>query len=104
MLFKYAVKSSAIFLVRVVTKILSCFSTRILISFIKSSTWLVAGLTTTLGSKRPVGLIICSTVCSECSFSYSAGVALTNIHWLILFSNSLNFKGLLSYAEGSLKP
>ena len=49
--------------------------------------------------------MICSTTFSlECSFSYSAGVALTNTTWLILCSNSSNFRGLLSNAEGNLKP
>ena len=37
--------------------------------------------TSILGSNNPVGLIICSTIFSfECSFSYSAGVALKKIH------------------------
>ena len=102
---KYAVKSSAIFLVRVVTKTLSFFWTLSLISSIKSSIWFSTGLTSIFGSNNPVGLIICSTTFPlECSNSYSAGVALTNTTWFILCSNSLNFKGLLSKADGSLKP
>ena len=75
------------------------------ISDIRSSIWFSLGLSTTLGSKSPVGLIICSTILPfECSFSYSAGVALTNIHWFIFFSNSSNLSGLLSNADGNLKP
>ena len=93
---KYFVKSSAIFLVNVVTNTLSCFSVLIFICSIKLSIWFSTGLTSICGSNSPVGLIICSTVCSECCFSYSAGVALTKTHWLILSSNSGNFNGLLS--------
>ena len=67
---RYEVKSSAIFLVRVVTNTLSLFSVLSLICSIKSSTWFSTGFTSILGSNNPVGLIICSTTLSfECSFS-----------------------------------
>ena len=67
---KYPLKSSAIFLVKVVTKTLSFFSTLSRICSIKSSIWFVTGFTSIFGSNKPVGLIICSTTFSlECSFS-----------------------------------
>ena len=66
--------------------------------------WFSLFLTSTVGSSNPVGLIICSTICPEFLSSYSAGVALTKIVWLKYFSNSSNFNGLLSNAEGNLNP
>ena len=67
---RYEVKSSAIFLVKVVTKTLSFFSVRSLICSIKSSIWFVTGFTSISGSSRPVGRMICSTTLPlECSFS-----------------------------------
>ena len=48
----------------------------------------VASFTMISGSKRPVGLIICSTLFSSCSASYSDGVADTKRSWSILLSNS----------------
>ena len=72
---KYAVKSSAIFFVSVVTRTLSPRSTLIFISLKRSSIWSSVGLTVTIGSSKPVGLMICSTICVEASFSKSPGVA-----------------------------
>ena len=58
---RYFVNSSAILLVSVVTSVRSFFSTLICISSIKSSIWFKLGLTSIIGSSKPVGLIICST-------------------------------------------
>ena len=55
-------RSSDIFLVSVVTRTRSFFSVRVLISWIRSSIWPLVGFTTTSGSIRPVGRMICSTV------------------------------------------
>ncbi|MNF12958.1 hypothetical protein D3C80_2146340 [compost metagenome] len=74
------------------------------ISDIRSSTWLLAGRTMICGSTRPVGRTTCSTTWSEWFFSYSAGVAETNTVWRIFCSNSSNFKGRLSSADGRRKP
>ena len=54
--------SSAIFFVKVVTKIFSFLSTLFWISSIKSSIWCLVGLISISGSNRPVGLIICSVI------------------------------------------
>jgi hypothetical protein len=58
---RYSVRSSAIRLVRVVTSTRSSRSTRTLISSRRSSICPLVGLTTTSGSIRPVGRMICST-------------------------------------------
>ena len=93
---RYLVKSSLIFFVRVVIKTLSPFSTFLFISTIRSSIWFSTGLTLTVGSNRPVGLIICSANTSVCSISYGPGVAVVNRTWCILDSNSSKLSGLLS--------
>ena len=54
-------RSSDIFLVSVVTRIRSSLSVRVRISWIRSSIWPLVGFTTTSGSIRPVGRMICST-------------------------------------------
>ena len=67
---KYLVSSSAILLVRVVTKIRSLISILLWISPNKSSIWLMLGRTSIGGSRRPVGRTICSTTTpSVCSSS-----------------------------------
>ncbi|CFR75779.1 Uncharacterised protein [Mycobacterium tuberculosis] len=54
-------RSSAIFLVSVVTSTRWSASARVRISPIRSSICPLVGLTTTFGSTRPVGRITCST-------------------------------------------
>ena len=105
LLSKYLESSSDILFVKVVIKILSSLSTLRLISFRISSIWFSDFLTSILGSNNPVGLIICSTIePPELVSSYSDGVAPTKITWFIIDSNSWKFKGLLSSADGNLKP
>ena len=101
---RYAVRSSAIFLVRVVTSTRSCRSARWWISPMRSSIWPSTGRTSTSGSSRPVGRITCSTICPDRVVSYSPGVAETYTTWWIFCSNSSNFRGRLSKAQGSRKP
>ena len=60
----------------------SPFSTRRLISEIKSSICPSVGLTVILGSKSPVGRMTCSTTWADFSSSRSPGVALTKMAWL----------------------
>ena len=67
--FRYSVRSSAIFLVRVVTSTRSSRAALARISSIRSSIWPVTGRTSTLGSSRPVGRITCSTTWSARSRS-----------------------------------
>ena len=74
---RYTVRSSAIFLVRVVTSTRSCRAVRRLISPMRSSIWPSMGRTSTWGSSRPVGRITCSTVWPDRVRSYSPGVAET---------------------------
>ena len=102
---RYSVKSSAIFFVNVVAKILKPFFTISFASCIKSSTWVFAGLISTGGSIKPVGRIIWSiNSFFVCFNSHGPGVADTNIVWVLIKSHSSNFKGLLSIHDGSLKP
>ncbi|SLJ20955.1 Uncharacterised protein [Mycobacteroides abscessus subsp. abscessus] len=54
-------RSSAIFLVRVVTSTRSSRSVRRRISCTRSSIWPLVGFTTTFGSTSPVGRMTCST-------------------------------------------
>ena len=56
-------RSSAIFLVSVVTSTRSPLVTRSLTLSMRSSIWPFVGLTMTSGSTRPVGRTICSTTC-----------------------------------------
>ena len=76
---RYAVKSSAIFFVSVVTRTRSPLSVLMLISETRSSICPSVGLTVIFGSRSPVGLITCSTTCVDLSFSKSDGVAEVNI-------------------------
>ncbi len=66
------------------------------------------GRTTSSGSMRPVGRMICSTFCpwggTLCSFSYAPGVAEVKMTWPMSFSNSSNLSGRLSRADGRRKP
>ena len=100
----YVVKSSLIFLVSVVTSTRSLRSTLIWISLNKSSIWFSVGLTSILGSSKPVGRIICSTILSVCSISYGPGVADTYTSCFVFSSNSSNLSGRLSNALGNLNP
>ena len=102
--FIYVVKSSLIFLVSVVTSTLSLRSTLVWISLNKSSIWFSVGLTSILGSSKPVGRIICSTILSVCSISYGPGVADTYTSCFVFSSNSSNLSGRLSNALGNLNP
>ena len=68
-------RSSAIFLVSVVTSTRSPLVTRSLMLSMRSSIWPFVGLTITSGSTSPVGRTICSTTCSETRSSYALGVA-----------------------------
>ena len=97
-------RSSDIFLVRVVTSVRSSRSTRTRISFIRSSIWLRVSRTSTSGSMIPVGRTICSTIRGECVRSYSPGVADTNTICGVIERNSANVCGRLSSALGSRKP
>ena len=72
---RYRVKSSLIFLVRVVIRTRSPFSIVLLISLTKSSICPFVGRTSIFGSNNPVGLIICSTTSLVFAFSYFPGVA-----------------------------
>ena len=103
--FMYSLKSSASRLVNVVTSTRSFISALFLICCRRSLTWVFAGNILTIGSTSPVGLIICSTTLPlHLSISYSEGVAETNNTCLTIDSHSSKRKGLLSRAEGSLKP
>ncbi|SKF66057.1 Uncharacterised protein [Mycobacteroides abscessus subsp. abscessus] len=62
-------RSSAIFLVRVVTSTRSLRSTRSRISPIRSSIWPLVGFTITSGSTSPVGRMICWTNPSDRAIS-----------------------------------
>ena len=101
---RYSVRSSAIRFVSVVTRTLFLLPVSFLISARRSSIWPSVGLTSTSGSRRPVGLMTCSALSSSCSCSYLPGVAEQKSIWSILASNSSKFRGLLSRADGSLKP
>ena len=68
-------RSSAIFLVSVVTSVRWPRSTRVRISFIRSSIWLRVGRTSTSGSTSPVGRTSCSTTWVDTDISHSPGVA-----------------------------
>ena len=73
---KYSDKSSAIFLVNVVTKHLSSFDDLIFISEIRSSIWPAEGLIINSGSTNPVGLLINSVIAPwDSSNSLCDGVA-----------------------------
>ncbi|MCY1233266.1 hypothetical protein D9M72_458040 [compost metagenome] len=91
-------------LVSVVISTRSFLSTRMRISPSTSSTWCVAGRTSTSGSISPVGRTSCSTTLPAWSFSYCAGVADTKMHWRTRFSNSSSLSGRLSSALGRRKP
>ena len=101
---KCAVRSSAIFFVSVVTSTRSFFCSRLWISSTRSSICPTTGRTSTRGSSRPVGRITCSTIWSASCFSKSPGVADTYTAWENRSSNSSNFSGRLSKAQGRRKP
>ena len=77
-------------------------SVLLLISLIKSSSWFLVGLISTAGSSNPVGRTNCSAIVEEIFFSYSEGVADTNIVFLLSSSKYSNFNWRLSYALGRL--
>ena len=101
---KKSVRSSAIFLVRVVTRTRSFFAVRALISPSRSVTWPSTGRTEMSGSSRPVGRMTCCAICVLFFRSYSPGVADTNTIWFSFDSTSSNLSGRLSNAEGRRKP
>ena len=77
-LWRYSERSSAMRLVRVVTRTRSFRFSRARISASRSSTWPFTGRTMTSGSTRPVGRMICSTTTPPArSSSQSPGVAET---------------------------
>src|SRR6184192_1600577 len=87
-------------LVRVVTSTRSFFFSRSRISCSKSSTWPFTGRTSTCGSTRPVGRMICSTTTPPESLSSSSpGVAETNRIRGTRRMNSSIRSGRLSSAE-----
>ena len=101
----YSVRSSAILLVKDVTRTLPPLSTRFLICSSRSSTWFEAGLSSMIGSMRPVGRMICSTTRPlPLASSKAPGVAETYMAWLTWPSNSSNCRGRLSRALGSRNP
>ena len=99
-----SVRSSAIFLVRVVTSTRSFFAVRALISPSRSVTCPSTGRTEMSGSRRPVGRMTCWATWVLFWRSYSPGVAETKIIWFSFDSTSSNFRGRLSNAEGRRKP
>ena len=101
---RYSAKSSAMRFVSVVTRTRWLLSVRFFISDTRSSIWLSVFRTSTWGSTSPVGLTSCSAIWKLRARSYWLGVADTNIAFLMYFSNSANFNGLLSNALGSLNP
>ena len=102
---KYVVRSSAVLLVKVVTKVLCFLATVFLISSITSATWFLTGRISTSGSGIPVGLTRISTVFPPLILtSHSLGVAEDAIKLGTLRMNSSNLNGRLSRADGSLNP
>ena len=102
---KYSAKSSAIRFVRVVTSTRSPRSERSRISSSRSSTWPRTGRTSTGGSSKPVGRMICSTTTPpQRSSSMSPGVAETNTTCFASDSHSSKRSGRLSNADGSRNP
>ena len=100
-----SVRSSAMRLVSVVTSTRPPRWTTGLISSTASSTCPVAGRKSSIGSSNPVGRMSCSTISpSDCSISYSPGVAETYMTCLMSFENSSKLSGRLSSAEGSRNP
>ena len=111
---KKSVRSSAIFLVSVVTSTRAPPLMIVSASAIKSLTCPgysplpVTGRTSISGSTSPVGRITCSTICphfpSALSFSYWPGVADINIICPTRASNSSKLSGRLSTALGRRNP
>src|SRR5881397_2627284 len=66
-------------LVSVVTSTRSCFVSRSRISCSRSSIWPFTGRTSTCGSTRPVGRMICSTTPGEEELKVSGGVVVEQI-------------------------
>ena len=97
-------RSSAIFLVIVVTSTRPPAATRSSTWAIRSSIWPLVGRTTTSGSTSPVGRTICSTTWLELASSYSPGVADMNTTWRTRSTNSSKRSGRLSVADGRRKP
>ena len=78
---RYSDRSSAIFLVSVVTRVRWFLAVRSLISPIRSSICPSTGRTKISGSSRPVGRMICSASCPARSRSQGPGVADTYTRW-----------------------
>ena len=70
-------RSSAIFLVSVVTSTRPPAATVLAMRACRSSTWPLVGMMVTSGSINPVGRMTCSTIWFECSSSKGPGVAET---------------------------
>jgi len=100
----YSARSSAVRFVSVVTSTRSRRSAWARTSSSRSSTWFLSGLTSTGGSIRPVGRMICGTDPPLTSISNGPGVAVANSTFPTDPRNSSKFSGLLSSADGSLKP
>ena len=97
-------RSSALFLVSVVTSTRSLRSARWWISSSRSSTRPLEGLITICGSTSPVGRMICSTTPSAMPSSYLPGVAERYTVWPTRDENSSQVSGRLSMADGSRNP
>ena len=93
-------RSSAIFLVSVVTRTRPPAPTVVWMRASRSSTCPLVGMTVTSGSTSPVGRMTCSTTCAECSSSKAPGVADTKTHWGTRSTNSSKRSGRLSLADG----
>ena len=70
----------------------------------RSSIWPSVGRTSTSGSIRPVGRMICSTMLTLLASSNWAGVALTKMTCGTFSRNSSKRSGRLSSALGRRKP
>ncbi len=98
-------RSSAIFLVSVVTSTRSSRSVRLRISPIRSSICPLVGLTTTCGSTSPVGRMTCSTNSPPVWLSsYGPGVADRYTVCPIRSANSSQVSGRLSTARRQPEP
>ena len=91
-------------LVSVVMRTRWSLSTRRRISFMRSSICPSVGRTSTSGSMRPVGRMICSAMLTLFSSSNWPGVALTKMSCGTFSRNSSKRSGRLSRALGRRKP
>ncbi len=101
---RYSDRSSAIFLVRVVTSTRPPAATVASMRTRRSSIWPVVGRMSTSGSTSPVGRMTCSAMLVLCSNSNGPGVAESMMVWPVLATNSSKRNGRLSRAEGKRNP